>query len=1435
MGRKSTVVLLGFIILAAVVGMVWSTQSRSVLAQVEHSLAGQLSAALGSPVTVEKLELTSFNSIHLSNIAIYDKKQEQLAYIKETSISYNPISLFFGNKALDAISAIQVVEPSLWLKQREDGRWNIEDVWEGKASESQEFQGKLTIEKGQVSVVANAGTWKLEELKGKVDFSSYPAMGVDVRALYKGKEMTLAGQFNAKGRTGLTLYAQELPADDLKVFLPENISLQIVGGSVKQIEINLVQEGGKRQWAGEARFIDVAGELEGNSLTGVEGRATFANQKVYLLANGNWKEQPLRASGTLTLGQGAPLLALQLESKAFDTRVLGEQLPVQGLAAFALAISGRGDQPVLDGWIKLPEGHFQQYTLTNGEAKIHMEGQQLELRQLSLEALGGQLSAKGTIFLNDQSYALQILGKHVDLQGLGDAIPQVKGYGDITASVRGKGSLADANFSGNIAVGQGQVAGVVFDSLQAGFQKQQEQWIVDYANVTVGKGQISASGKMEGQNLFFTAYGNQVPLKMLENIAPEVPMEGSARFAGTLSGTLGQPHFAAEFSAVEGSAFYQPFTQAKGELSITREALELKRLVLSEGSTTHEVQGTVGLEGSKELHVSVVTKKARAENLVKLLSPGEKLTGNVDNQLIITGPLADYRLEGQLLLTDGSFRGQLIAKGEGKYVREHGRLHLQDFTIASLNTQIAVSGTMEPDKNLNLSVSANPIDVERLHLNLPYPVKGQAKFTGKLTGTTEHPIFNGELFASQLSINHQEFTQISGQVQLQGEQLDIPFFQFRQGSGLCTFRGGMDMASGEIYGGLDVQEVQVESILPVFNVTDKGVTGRLKGHIRVAGTAKNPDIWLTGGLTQGSIKKYPLDYIQVNLALENRVLKVYELSARQGNGVLKAAGTADLDGELKLEVGGENIDAGLISTWFDMAVPTQGQLQFAAQITGTTQSPHAAVSLEVNKGGIGSATFDSLYGLFILEKGNIQVNQVLLLKGPYRASAYGNIPVAALNPPGRRQATEKDQMNLKMRLDEADLSILPLLTKEVAWASGPTQGEVVLSGTVVEPALHGSITVKEGSLKLAALSEPLEKVNVDIQFAGDYVQVKKMSGNLGGGFYSLEGRGRLTGNGFKEYQLSLNLDNLGIKSKYFTGPVNGKLSLTEAAGKPNLSGKIVFENDTVNIPALPEFGEASWDALLDVDVEVGKKVRLYNPMLYDITTAGHVHFGGSVKEPSVTGRIGVVRGTVSYLGTQFKVTEGRADFTQVASFEPVLRLSAQARLLQTIVNLSVNGPVRSMEFALSSEPAMSQQQIISLLTLRSRYFEKQNGGSGLGKEEFSTILDAGLQARFVGEVEGQFRNALGLDEFRIVRDTSSDIVKKNYNDREEFATVTREVYNLEVGKYVSDKLLFNYTLGLDYKKSEWAFRYDLNRNLSFNGSVDDQHRTWFGLESRYRF
>ncbi|MEN6565489.1 MAG: translocation/assembly module TamB domain-containing protein [Veillonellales bacterium] len=1431
--RKKAIVLgvtVLFLLIAA--GAFWHSRSRSVMADVRSVVETGLSQSLGGSILLGSMELTAWNELTIHQVTLYDKQGNLAASGDQIHIAYSLWGIFQGKAAVSLIQKVIIEQPELFLKQRPDGSWNIEDIIQQQEGEAR-FTGEVVLKNGRLSVDSLRGFRQLEGINGSLDFAANPAIDLQLAAAYQGTDISVAGALSDSNNLSLTLKAERLSLVDLQEFCQAELPLRLVEGDAKKINLTIRRQDGDFHFAGEAGLDHAGFDVDAVPVRAAQGLMTFTDNRVYLFQTAEIYDQPVNVRGWIAVDTGEPVFKLAVSSSGFDPGAIDPALPLQGPVSFNADVSGTIADPLVTGEFQLKQGTMAGYGATDVSVRLKFADQNLTLQEFHGNVWGGRVEGAGTVNLTQRSYRLTARGQHLDSQYASQWVPGLSAYGDIQIAAAGSLDGIDGMIVyGTAALQAGTYSGIPFASIDTGFYRSGEQIGIDYANIVLEGGLLTAGGRIDNGSLNLNIRGRSLPLSLAARQIDGLPLDGTADFSGTLTGTVDSPSLAAAFTAVNGQAFYQPFAQARGNVQIRPDQVILDNIELVSGPASHRIQGKVGLTGRRDIDLTVISHQARGEDLIRLLSPGERFTGNIDNEMVLSGSLDNFDATGKITLTDGSFRGYLLAKAGGTYSRQNGVLRLNDFVIQSLNSQIQLSGAIYPGNELELDVAAHHIDLSRLYQEGSYPLTGQADFAGKLTGTPAMPRFDGRFSADKLTIKNQELRQLTGSVAVDGNAVFLPAVRFFQGPGRYSFSGGADLAVGTIFGQMDVEQAEVAPLLAVCNVPlQGGINGRLNGHVVLNGTFTQPNLWITGSMTSGSIKKYPLENVDVDVALENNIVTINHFAARQGKGTLFVLGTAAINGPLNLEVGGSNIDAGILTAWFDSDAGLKGNLNFSSQISGTSVNPHAAVSLGIKGGTLANATFDDLYGLFIINKHRIHVNQLMLAKGSNKITAYGEIPLGALTAEGRQQATEADQMNLTLDLNEGNLSMLPLFNGQLSWAAGKTQGKITVGGTLAEPVLTGSVSVDEGAFKLKLLSDPIQKVGLAIQFEGDKINVKSFDGSMGSGSYRLTGSARLDGLSLADYNMLLVLDKLGVNSKYFKGSLNGTLTLAGSGHSPKLSGKLLFDHDMINIPYVAAVEPTDMNLGLDVELVAGNKVRFYNPYMYDIMAEGRVRFTGSIREPVASGRITALRGTVNYLSTQFQIKEARAEFTQYGSFEPVIHLQADTKLQEMAVNLKIDGPVTAMEFQLTSDPAMSQQEILSLLTLRSRYFSKQNNSNtspdtGFGRDEMMSLLDAGLQLRFISEVEDIFRNATGFDNVRFVR--STDTTQKAAMD-------SRQLYNLEVGKYITDRLMLSYIVGVDHSEHGSAFRYDLSSRVSLTGSLDNQNHSRFGLETRVRF
>ena len=578
----------------------------------------------------------------------------------------------------------------------------------------------------------------------------------------------------------------------------------------------------------------------------------------------------------------------------------------------------------------------------------------------------------------------------------------------------------------------------------------------------------------------------------------------------------------------------------------------------------------------------------------------------------------------------------------------------------------------------------------------------------------------------------------------------------------------MNLQNRTLSGTADFTNGSVSQLAPLFDIPSDKVTGKLNGQIRVSGSLDNPTAFLTGNLTGGTIKNYPLDSVDLDLEMVNHVISINQFAAKQGAGHLIITGIADLNGPVHLNVYGSSIDSGLFPAWLDMNIPVHGDALVSVEVTGDIKNPTAAVSVGVQNGSIDNQKFDSLNGSFIVTNKLIDINQITLTKDAYVVSATGTIPIQnakeqeslsqSFNFPTHFSSISNrlignNEMDIKIMLDQADLGILPFMTRQIAWAGGATQGNLVINGTPSQPKLFGNLAVQKGTVKFASLKDAMTDLTLDIQFEGDKIVINTFQGKMGQGNFTLAGSALLKGKTLTDYDLKMKLNQLGIKHANFNGPVSGELALSSVSGQPLLSGKIRLEQDDIDIPAIPEIKPAAFDLALNVDVEAGKNLRLYNPYLYDFNIDGKVNIGGSIKQPKPSGKFTVSHGKLTYLTAPFTIETGTAEFVPHSGLLiPVIHLTSKYQIQQTTVTLAINGPATEMDFKLTSNPALSQPQIMSLLTLRNRYFDKQlvNGrDNNFGRDQMDSLVTFGLESQLFSPVENSLRSIFGFDDFML--------------------------------------------------------------------------------------
>lgn len=1449
-------------------------------------------------INIGSLNTSSSSDITVNDVAVYDKNSELIAKVKSAEVGFYLLNL--TSDPLAAIDTIKVHNVEGNIVKRSDESWNFEDLMSSESGGESKFSADILIDNANVNLSfdENALTAEIDTLdlnfdstsdfnaklndskiSGFVDKNFVSASNINLNLDYDDGDIkadintdafdtSIQADIDSNSSRQIINVSTDLidiakvvpliPADKI----PEGVD--ILGGIAKSIDVSIEKRGDNYKYGGSAKVNDGAVIVEKTEIDDINGAVNFSNDKVVLVASAQANGQYAEVDGSIRLDTDEIYFDLNAQSDSFNPSAVME-LPVEGVASFTAHLTGTVNNPIVDAKIKSPFIVYEDLSASNVSTNLKYFNNTVYLSELNANTFGGKVSGDFELLAETLAFNSHLKVDNIEVSRLNQFVPALSYLnGSISADlgINGEGDDIDKlKIYGSAFTNTIEYNGVEIKRVDTSFIVDGDDVKIDYLSAEFPDGgSLGTEGTIVDSNkLDLKFYAARIDLTVAEKFIPQVEVSGLADFKGEVHGDVSNPNIDLKFSAIDISQFQQakkhmseerinhfkgrllaqPYDTIRFNANGSLDEIEISDFkVIRDGKDIWLAKGKVGLTGEKKIDLRVDTVGVRVEDLVNLLSPGQPLTGNVDNVITITGTIDKPAVTGYIHFWRGSYNGWLINGMDGDYFIDGDTIYLQDFHIFSPMVDMDLNGTINSKTtDMDFTVAVHDIDVHRFEGKLPekYPAHGHGQFTGIIKGNLDQPLFDGILTAKSLNFNDVEINNVVGQMRLNGDDIYLDNFSFIQEVGSYKVNGKVNYKTNIMNGECTVKSANIKNLLKLSNVETEIVDGLLDSEIQVRGNLKNPALQIDGKISQGTLAECDIHDISLNVKLLNKILYLNKLEGFQGEeGTLNATGSADLNGDLNLKLDAKNLALEMFTKSAGINAEVIGTANFGAVVSGTVDNPTAQAELMAS-GGIKGSTFDLLKGNFELQNGIVDVEDLSVQKAIgekiYQVSAKGKIPLVSLTSDKEAKLNSNEQINLDISLDNADLSLLPLLNEEyIAWGLGEMAGGLKITGTASQPIVNGQVELKNGTTKIKGMKSLIEHMNMLVSFKDDTMTVENCSGNIGSGTYNLNGNLKMRGIEVDDYKFKMIANKLAIESNFFNGPITAEFDLTKYKGRfrtlPKLAGHIDFDECTISIPTLPESEEESTNIMLDVAVNLGNDVHFYSPYLFDLYMIGSAKFEGTTNHPKPSGIITAqVGGTINYLKTVFNVREGELHFNQMDTFMPTITFNAETKIGRTRVYLTCDGDLKDRRMRLTSSPDMSETEIMQLLTLREAY---QKGGSN----EIATedILLLGLEMSFLSEIEGAVKKTIGFDEFRISRGSGSA-----FDNKSEIKQRNDEEYNITIGKYINDNIMLRYTRGIGGDNiNRYGILFDINSNIS--ATIDkESHGTLFGIEARWKF
>ena len=1407
--------------LSSIVGASINPMAQTYIAPMVKE---QVNNVINGSIDYDSLRINWNGDVVLTDVTIKDRDGHLVGTAQEVAVGVKLSSLpniIGGNTSgATAISSVIVEAPDFHIWQLADGSWSITKlVKPSDPNKSGTFDGSVTINDGRVALRTKDGIKRnVENLDGTMalDMSgmSKGAFTADV----DGSAITLNGKIDMNNVSNFDLFVQadEIDTAGIMSFVPLRKDLSVTSGKLQDLHLNLKSEDGKYIMSGNVGFKGLTGTYKrGNTIYNITdgtGRIMLNNDQI-VISRSSWRvnDQVTKINGLVTLGKDEEYLNLNVVADKVDLEAITD-VGVSGIVGGRAHIGGTTVAPRVDATIASDGISYNGYYIDRLQGDIVYDNGLVRTDDVRLSVGEGSAKVKGQYVVDTGDFDTTIKIQNLPLGTFTkDMISPVTGNIDGEMRILGKNNQV-TDVVGSVEGRQIGIRGVVVDTAKANFTHADNSTNMTVVG-TIGDGALSGYGYIQNGNIDATISGNALPLTALSPIIGQ-DVDGTLNTSFAIQGTLDNPNVMGTVWGQEVHYKGARFNNIHGDIKLDNHILTITNGHIGDGDGGYDVNGWYNLN-TDVLDLNAKARAARIENVIRTVTD-VPITGWFETDNHITGTAANPIIEGRAHLWDGSAYGKLVTNAFAKYNYQNDTLELYRFDIEGYGATITGGGTVSKEA-INIDFEGKKIDMGRLLINTDYKVDGLLSGRGQITGSVDNPQFNGYISSDALSVNGELLNDIHGRVYADKSVVNVQDFTFAEADGgRYTAKGGMKFDdSRQLFGVLDVTNGSVKNLLTLLDRSNEHIDGKLNGSVEIGGTRDNPSVNVTGKINDVSIDEKIVGDATIDASLANRKFKVTTLKLPVDEGLIAIGGTMDLDGQADLQVALKDVDIVPFLPLMGKDIQATGWVTGVVNITGETKNPKVELSGAVESGSFNGVGIDEGFVLATMQDQVIQIQRIQGAKSGYKLSVYGKIPLAAIFTSGYIPANDSKSMDVTIDFNEADMAVIPLLTTSVKEATGPLKGTVHITGTIDQPEAYGTVSVRNGTMKLASVENQITGIDGDLIFSGQQGDFQSRI-NMGKGSAGLAAKVNWSGHTLTNYKAAVQLEDLEVRSEYVRGPLNGELYIADRDGLLTLIGTLNLEKIQFKIPLSLQSSESTKDMGVDVTVHAGKGVRLYDRTLYNMFISGDVHFGGSLQNPTASGQFDVRNGTFKYLSHVFNITKGNAHFVG-GSYLPNLQLEAETNVSNYTIMLGVKGTVDHMDLSLSSNPRLSRKQIISMLTFGRG---ADSNSSTLTNEDVNAVATAGLQMFAFGYVQDALQNTLGLDRINI---TTGSIDPDEPTNRD-----TASNYNIEIGKYVLPRVMLTYSQGINNKQNKYGIEYSVKRNLKFTGWHTSKGNNYIG-------
>ncbi|MCB0351703.1 MAG: translocation/assembly module TamB, partial [Bdellovibrionales bacterium] len=466
----------------------------------------------------------------------------------------------------------------------------------------------------------------------------------------------------------------------------------------------------------------------------------------------------------------------------------------------------------------------------------------------------------------------------------------------------------------------------------------------------------------------------------------------------------------------------------------------------------------------------------------------------------------------------------------------------------------------------------------------------------------------------------------------------------------------------------------------------------------------------------------------------------------------------------------------------------------------------------------------------------------------------------------RLKSTNKTKQELALTLDgRLDLSLASLLTPFLDDLKGLLRFSFSLDGTYQHPTLSGSAFIEDGLVKIKGFPHALEQISADVILNNENIIINSAKGKVGGGQFNAGGRvsARSIGN------VPVDIKGIFYDSSFnvpegFSTRGSGELFVRGAWFPYTVGVNFNVDSGSVEMRTLdnskstPGIKPSSYlpksisarqfspvDLALDINIRRALPIKISISRV-DIRSEalGRMKIEGPPQNPLLTGKINIVRGgKISFRNNIFEIKNGTVEYDKAVPSNPTLNIQADARVTAQLKNnetrdydidMRVQGTATNPKITLASQPALPENDLISLLTLG--FINEESSAADTTREGLIANTSSQLLSAVVTE---QLDRVLELNsKFGMQLDINSSYDSEDKAEKHK-VTIRKQITpkfgasaSREIGKTTTNNVKAEYKLNKNLSViGEWEGKEPTTSEQSTQSAKD---LNIFGLDIEYK-